>query len=132
MKYKVLVIVAVLAMVGSSMALSSYLQANVPFNFTADGVNMPAGSYQILRTGEPGVLMLAGPTKSILVSTDGAENPFGAPNSELVFDVYGGHYYLAKVWRAGDDEGYSVPLNRKKLSIVAQNGSTVEVAALNR
>jgi hypothetical protein len=131
MKYKVLVVVAILTLVGSSMALSNYLRANIPFNFTADGVNMPAGSYQILRTGEPDVLMLSGPTGSILVGTNGAENPFGASSSKLVFDVYGGHYYLSKVWRAGDSEGFSVPINRKKLSIVAQKGTTVEIAAIN-
>lgn len=122
--------VAMLALTGSALAQSTYVNMNVPFAFTVNNTSMPEGNYSIERTSSPGVLLLAGESKAVLVPAISAEELTAAPQSKLVFKKYGDHYYLWQVWRVAGSVGFEVPLHRSA-QMVAQKSSTVEVAAVS-
>ena len=72
----------------------------VPFDFMAGGVSLPAGQYDVLQVGGPDLIMLRSNdgraiamVQVIPLSTDPQHS-----TDKLVFNKYGDKYFLSEVW----------------------------------
>jgi hypothetical protein len=88
--------------------------AEVPFAFQVEGKTLPAGTYSVKqadlgrtvriqndKTGGEGMECIA------------AKRKFGrAKGARLVFDGYGGRYYLSEIWFDADGRGLVLRENR--------------------
>jgi hypothetical protein len=93
--------VAILGLAAAARA-DEKVVAQVPFEFTAGGVRLPAGSYTIAETENPGILLVQDTAHrhSAFVLTIAAEtNAPGTP--ELVFERGGDGYVLVRVDEGG-------------------------------
>jgi len=99
------------------------MTVNIPFAFSAEGHDLPAGEYLVLTVT---------PERSIrIASTDGkhtavvntlpnyASQP--SENSRLVFHRYGDEYFLTQVWTAGQNVARN-PLSSKQAMQLASSG----------
>ena len=81
-------------------------EVKVPFAFTVNGEEMPAGTYSISHDDEQGsALLIQGQHESVYVLTTPASSASAPQDTSLVFTKDGDHYRLAEVW---DDEGDGV------------------------
>jgi hypothetical protein len=97
----------------SAYAQTGVVKANVPFNFIVNKTELPAGEYKIQPIGAAGSVAMA------IQSPDGKVVKAFLPNScsspqtqektKLIFHRYGTQYFLAEIWRAGDDRGQELP-----------------------
>lgn len=87
----------------TTMAAENYaLRARVPFDFSAAGVQVPAGVYTIERQGAPGILMLRddnGKIKAVFQTITLSATP-DHNEAKLVFNKYGDQYFLSRVVNA--------------------------------
>ena len=99
------------------------MTVNIPFAFSAEGHDLPAGEYLVLTVT---------PERSIRIAcTDGKHtavvntlpNYANAPsqNSRLVFHRYGNEYFLTQVWTAGQNVARN-PLSSKAAMQIASSG----------
>jgi hypothetical protein len=80
----------------------------VPFEFVAGNKTLPAGEYAVKITGPTHVLVLVdrrNSTASPFLNTNDVVTTDIQPESKLVFNRYGDHYFLAQVWSAGNSRG---------------------------
>jgi hypothetical protein len=82
---------------------------NVPFDFTANHTQMPAGRYVVSRITE-NTLALQSQTgkKSLFVLTFESQRDTANSTAELVFDRFGSRYFLSKVWTRNSSLGYEL------------------------
>ena len=88
------------------------LEANIPFQFQAGDAVLPAGSYSIRMVEDSGLKFMQ------ITSRDDSSSAYfrvnetdlsSAPkNSELIFNKYGDHYFLAQLFEEGDPSGSEV------------------------
>jgi hypothetical protein len=104
------------------------MEANIPFQFHAGNVRLPAGRYfiRVLDNTDLTVMEISsadGSTSALfeVQSTQASSSP---SKSELIFDKYGNRYFLAKLFDEGNPSGSQVLESRyeKKLSQVAAEG----------
>lgn len=89
---------------------------NVPFDFTANNTQMPAGRYVVSRITENTLaLQLEDGAKSLFVLTFAAERDKADPAGELVFDRFGSRYFLAEVWTRNSNTGRQVHIPKSEL-----------------
>ena len=99
-----------------SFAQSIKLKANVPFDFTVNNKEMPAGEYTVNTV--PGSLVLslrqesAGATALSLSSNMTEPGKPSSGESQLVFHRYGNHYVLTQVWDESVGSGRMLPQSR--------------------
>jgi hypothetical protein len=98
-----------LAAVGTAHASPmTVLKANVPFAFTVNGHNFPAGKYMIEQDDmSPSILLIRGDSKNAglaLVATrpDGGQDPAGSKPA-LAFKRFENQYRLNAVWESASD-----------------------------
>lgn len=102
---KAVLLAAGLVMFAGGAAHAATLDARVPFPFTVDGRNMPAGRYMVVRDDmDPSVLMIQAEdghkaATFVLVRTAVGRDPAG-DTPVLTFDEYENHYRLASVWES--------------------------------
>lgn len=88
---------------------------NVPFDFTANNTQMPAGRYVVSRITENALaLQLENGAKSLFVLTFAAERDRANPAGELVFDRFGSRYFLAEVWTRNSNTGRQVHIPKNE------------------
>jgi hypothetical protein len=119
----------------SAYAQTGMVKATVPFNFIVNKTQLPAGDYRIQPLG------LTASAMSIQ-SPDGKVVKAFLPNacttsetpktSKLVFHRYGTQYFLAEIWKAGNDRGQELPASRLETEIAREHPakSVVVVATL--
>jgi len=107
--------------------------AEVPFDFHAGQSALPAGTYNVIKTGMSGILQLRNEDtrESILVSPQGRESADIAP--KLTFRCYSGDCYLSAVWMP-DSLGYTFSKSGREQEIAKAGGqaTTKYVALLAR
>lgn len=88
------------------------LEANIPFQFQAGDAVLPAGSYSIRMVEDSGLKFMQITSRNDSSSAHFRVNETdlsSAPkNSELIFNKYGDHYFLAQVFDEGDPSGSEV------------------------
>lgn len=79
---------------------------DVPFNFTAEKTEMPAGRYVVSRITENTLaLRPENGGKPLFVLTNATERTGADDRGELVFDRFGSRYFLAEVWTRHSSAG---------------------------
>jgi len=115
MKNKSFATLGTLALLAAASAFGQQkVQADIPFEFSIQNTNMPAGHYDVTWTR--GVLRVHNDTSRGDVTTI-TSNIGGASgeNAEvrLVFNKYGDKYFLAEVWPSSDAT-YGVGLGKSR------------------
>jgi hypothetical protein len=89
------------------------LEVDLPFQFYAGNARLPAGKYVVhmLDNSDLKVMEIsnADSSTSALVEVQHAEANSAPRKSELIFNKYGNHYFLAKVFDEGNPDGSRVP-----------------------
>jgi hypothetical protein len=97
----------------SAYAQTGVVKANVPFSFIVNKTELPAGEYRIQPMGIAGSGAMAiesRDTKVIKAFLPSAcQSAQTQEKTKLVFHRYGTQYFLAEIWRAGDDRGQELP-----------------------
>jgi len=119
----------------SAYAQTGVVKANVPFNFIVNKTDLPAGEYMIQPVGSSGSAMaIQSPDNQIvkLVLPHACESAKTQETSKLVFHRYGTHYFLAEIWKAGNDRGQELPASGLETEIAREHPaqSVVVVATL--
>jgi len=113
------------------------IEANIPFQFHAGNVSLPAGRYfiHVLDNTDLTVMEItsADGSTSALFDVQGTQATSSPAKSELVFDKYGNRYFLAKLFDEGNPSGSQVLESRyeKRISQASAEGQE-HVAALRR
>ena len=107
---------SVLTVAGSAYAQSVAHRANIPFDFIVGSTSLPAGEYTIESINSTDKLLLIrgadGNGKAMILSHSvSSRRP--AEKSELIFSQYGGEYFLARIWTAGNDAGRELPAGKR-------------------
>jgi hypothetical protein len=130
MKTRAMVMAAVMAVavMASTRVASAQdkLIVNVPFDFAAGNVKLPAGEYSITRSTNAVALLLINrenPKASIVVTPNAAEAGKIQTQSKLVFNRYGDEYFLSQIWTEGSSRGKQfVKTDREKeMTLLAKN-----------
>jgi hypothetical protein len=79
-------------------------QADVPFPFTVENTNLPAGAYTISVLPPSHIIKVqsADTGKSVIIPALPAETLQGAGQGKLVFRRFGNLYFLTQVWESGN------------------------------
>ena len=87
-------------------------EVKVPFGFTVNGQEMPAGSYSVLQDdSQSGTLLIQGQHSAAYVLTAPVASGSGPQDTSLVFEKDGKGYRLMQVW---DDAGDGVSIVETK------------------
>jgi hypothetical protein len=113
MKRQVLTLVGVLSLLlaaGSAYAQSIRVKADVPFDFIVDQTTLSSGQYTLETLSPDRVLLIRGSDgKAIaMVVSNGIESTKPAEHSKLVFQRYGGRYFLSQIWVQGNNAGHQL------------------------
>jgi len=104
------------------------MEANIPFQFHAGNVRLPAGRYfiRVLDNTDLTVMEIssADGSTSALFDVQGTQASSSPAKSELIFDKYENRYFLAKLFDEGNPSGSQVLESRyeKKVSQAAAEG----------
>jgi len=113
------------------------IEANIPFQFHAGNVKLPAGRYfiHVLDNTDLTVMEItsADGSTSALFDVQGTQATSSPAKSELLFDKYGNRYFLANLFDEGNPSGSQVIESRyeKRISQASAEGQE-HVAALRR
>ncbi len=115
---KQLVVVATFAALACAGldAQSVDLRATIPFDFHAGNTLVPAGEYQVRGDG-PVVWLLAEDNSrpAFALMTIGAASIDRTRQARLVFNRYGGEFFLKAIWGASTGDGRQLlPTSREK------------------
>jgi len=97
------------------------LEANIPFQFHAGNAKFPAGKYliHVLDNTDLKVMEIrsADGSTSALFEVHDAEANSAPAKSELIFNKYGNHYFLAKLFDEGNPSGSTVDESRYEKTV---------------
>lgn len=92
------------------------MRATMPTSFVVNGKMMPAGRYQIRRTGtsasaEPNQLIISNNqgNSAFLVGQVGEQSTWPTAHDAIVLKRIGGDYYLSRIMYAGQSTGFMLP-----------------------
>lgn len=81
---------------------------NVPFEFVAGNVTLPAGEYRVQKLERnAGILLInsSDPRAAVMLVTHAAQAREPQTESKLIFNRYDQRYFLSQVWTAGSNLG---------------------------
>ncbi len=144
MKTRALVMAGVMAL--TAVATTRVAQAqeplavNIPFDFVAGNMQLPAGEYMVKVSAPTHTLILISrkdSTASGFINTNAAVSNEPQSESKLVFNRYGDRYFLSQVWTEGNSQGRQLlkSAREKEMSQIAKNetrGQVTLVAELAR
>ena len=103
------------------------LKAEVPFDFQLGDARLPAGTYQITHNGPVLTMRAQDGGKGASYLTIGGSRVRGTGEGVLVFNKYGGDYFLTKVVPRDEGDTRVLPKSRREKELMARS-ATVEVA----
>jgi hypothetical protein len=113
------------------------LLVNVPFDFIAGKMTLPAGEYRVQKPADDsGVLLIQRTDRgaSAMVLCFAAQINAPQTQSKLIFHRYGDRYFLSQVWVAGHVRGRQLPESdkEKELALAARNEAPDQVTIIAR
>jgi hypothetical protein len=128
------VFVSLFLVAGTVHAQSVTLKADIPFDFVVGNTIMHAGRYTIQPTNMGGSAIelrsLDDPDESILVAPCTCASGQAPHETELVFQVSGGHNFLWRIWTQGYGGGRELSIRRSVTQVgIFVPPHTVVVAA---
>ena len=111
--------------------------ANIPFQFTAGAMTLPAGEYRVQKERDYSSALVIRSTDgngATMVMTHAASINAPQAKSKLVFHRYGNRYFLTQVWSAGSSLGRELPKSakEKEQALAAQNVAPDQVTIVAR
>jgi hypothetical protein len=132
-------LLSLLLAVGSAVAQTRAIRADVPFNFTVNGTPMPAGSYTVskLTDGINSLSIQSDNGKAVkLFTPHRVESRKISDRTKLVFHCYSGrdHCFLYQLWVEGANAGQELPKTslEKEVAAAALRSEDVPVIASSR
>jgi len=114
-----------------SSPVSSPEKANIPFDFTAGSMDLPAGEYTVMTTDALGNLLIRGEGKQgMFLGSDAAQANRAAASTVLVFHRYGDRYFLSQIWVQGEEWGRELPMTKPEKELRTSNARPILVAVL--
>ncbi len=109
---------------------------NIPFEFVAGNVTLPAGEYRVEKLEKNSVVVLthcAQPGASAIVMTIASQANAPQSNSKLVFNRYGNLYFLSQYWSAGSSSGRLLlkSAREEEISRIARNETQGQVTLVS-
>jgi hypothetical protein len=102
-------LMALTAMASTRVAQAQeLLVVNIPFNFVAGNMTLPAGEYSIKVSAPERTLLLIDrkdAAMSSFMNTDAVATTEIQTESKLIFNRYGDRYFLSQVWTEGNSRG---------------------------
>jgi hypothetical protein len=102
------------------------IAVNIPFDFAVDETKLPAGKYtlrRIISTSAADQLLIRNAEARVDMRS-GITRPNRASEvqkqSKLVFNRYGGEYFLSQVWMAGSDTGRDLFQSRNERNLAKE------------
>lgn len=130
MHYKVfttITLFGLLVLPVASAQVSQPVQANIPFDFGAQNMVLPAGNYQFDThlNGSLSIRGLDGVNANTNIFISSTFQPGTSPprNGEatVVLNQYGGTYFLSQLWRGyGDSSGRELPRTSRERNLAAR------------
>jgi hypothetical protein len=110
------------AVTSANAQLSNPVRARVPFDFNVGEKKLPAGDYTFRSvSGFSGGNLIEVSTadghRSALQPMISAQLLTSKTKTSLIFHRYGDQYFLAQIWRGGEQEGTEVPESRSERTI---------------
>ncbi len=109
--FKVFAVLALVLVAAGLFAQTRYPTAkvNVPFEFMAGDMTMPAGDYTIVLV-KPHMLRLDGPADSVYINTAHKlpTDQFMIADSKLLFTEANGKHVLHQVWIQGSPHAFDI------------------------
>ena len=119
----------------SAYAQTGVVKANIPFNFIVNKTELPAGQYRIQPMGiTAGAMAIESPNNKVMKAflPNACQSPQAQETTKLIFHRYGSHYFLAQIWKAGNDRGLELPTSGLETEVARDYAaqSVVVVATL--
>ncbi len=110
----------------------SMIAIDIPFNFEAAGMSMPAGHYSVRHFPNPNwILLVSGDQRSVAtVPIQESQAPSAEENPKLVFHRYGDRYFLTQVWTTHDRQLHLCYKSSSERALAKAYQSPVEVAIM--
>lgn len=105
---------------------------NIPFAFTVDDVQMPAGEYLITSPSEKviSIQRVGGSDVKVTITTIGSSARPTGP-AKLVFHRYGNAYFVAAAWMPNSDHAREFFASANEIQVARNGGQDdVELALL--
>jgi hypothetical protein len=94
------------ALSGPAAAQAQSVTVNIPFGFSVNDQNLPAGTYRISLQAPRNLLFVdTRSTKQYLMLVQPTWEQNSKDWGRLIFRRYGGSHYLYQVWMSGQGEG---------------------------
>jgi len=108
---------------------SDVLKVRIPFNFSVGTQTFPAGEYS-LKPLLPHTLLLRNQAGQVLttIATNTVESTEVPRSVRVVFNGYGGQYFLAQIWKAGDSTGQALVKSPTEVEMARKHPSGQQVA----
>ncbi len=104
----------------SAYAQTINMKVNVPFDFIVSGATLPSGEYTIRSMNQDGSALSirdANQQAKSLVIANRCESLQPSEQTKLVFHRYGGRYFLAQIWAAGDNSGRELSKSAREAEV---------------
>jgi hypothetical protein len=101
---------ALAVLMAAARVEAAQIRAKVPFAFTVDGTQLPAGTYTI-ESVQGSMLFVRGFGSSAIVLSNGVSGK-DAATPKLVFHRYGERYVLREAWMGGGATGRALPASK--------------------
>jgi hypothetical protein len=97
------------------------LKVKVPFDFRVGAQKFPAGEYS-LKPLLPHTMLLRNQGGQVLTSigTHSVESREIQSSVKLVFNGYGGQYFLAQIWKEGDNIGRELMMSPTEIEMATK------------
>ncbi|MGA8274665.1 MAG: hypothetical protein WB919_24120 [Candidatus Sulfotelmatobacter sp.] len=131
--HRVTLAVFVLLAVGIGHA-QYQIRATIPFNFTIGNHSYPAGEYTFgsVPYSHRTLILLnqTGPGPAY-IQTDSADIRETPTSTKLVFNRYGGRYFLSQIWREGSQFGQQLKKSSAEIEMARIEDSPAQLVAIN-
>jgi hypothetical protein len=107
------------------------IKANIPFAFTVENVELPAGDYTIFSLTPDKLILLqsADGRHTAIVHMEESSNLQDAKATMMVFQHLGNEFFLSQVWQQGSAV-YREVRTGKRATQLAKNGSTPQLVTV--
>ena len=107
------------------------LKVKVPFNFSVGMQTFPAGEYS-LKPLLPHTMLLRNEAGVVLtnIGTNSVESTEVQKSVKLVFNGYDGHYFLAQIWKEGDNIGRELTKSPAEIEMATKYSPGQQIALL--
>jgi len=121
-----------LAVACVSAQSSTWIIANVPFDFVVRNQHFAAGAYSVTVSRAQGSILIRGEDNgsATFALSNAAQKARTDTHATLVFNRYGDHYFLAQVWAFGSGSGRELIRSKMEEELASKTGKPEIVALL--